>query len=100
MVRDLCPRVLLLGGGGYNPWTVARAWTGAWATLAGYPIPDTLPPEARAVLRAITWQRGRAPYAPEPYLTDTLADAPRPGPVRPEVVARTARLAARLSTLA
>ena len=35
----LAPRVLVLGGGGYNPWAVARCWTGIWAVLNGYLIP-------------------------------------------------------------
>ena len=33
-VRDLsqsAPRLLVLGGGGYNPWSVARCWSGIWA---------------------------------------------------------------------
>ncbi|MGI9369613.1 MAG: acetoin utilization protein AcuC, partial [Ruegeria sp.] len=32
-LRELSPRLLVLGGGGYNPWSVARLWTGVWATL-------------------------------------------------------------------
>jgi len=41
---------VVLGGGGYNPWTVARYWSGMWATLNGADIPATLPPAVRAVL--------------------------------------------------
>ena len=29
------PRVLVMGGGGYNPWSVGRCWSGIWATLNG-----------------------------------------------------------------
>ncbi|MGR3491899.1 MAG: acetoin utilization protein AcuC [Shimia sp.] len=96
MVRDLSPRVLLLGGGGYNPWTVGRAWTGAWATLAEYPIPERLPTAAREILRDITWSQRSTKVPPAPYLMETLADAPRPGPIRTVVAERVAHLARRL----
>ena len=32
-----------LGGGGYNPANVARAWTLAWAIMNGVELPDELP---------------------------------------------------------
>jgi hypothetical protein len=55
-----CPRLLVLGGGGYNPWSVGRLWTGVWATLNGIEIPDRLPKEGEEVLRALRWDRARA----------------------------------------
>lgn len=89
------PRLLVLGGGGYNPWSVGRLWTGNWAILSGREIPDRLPPEAEAVLRALEFRgnsRGRNP--PGHWFT-TLRDAPRPGPVRPELAARLEHLSRR-----
>ena len=80
-------RVLVLGGGGYNPWSVGRCWTVLWATLAGLDIPDRLPDDASAVLRALTWGGGTRP-PPEPHMTTTLLDPPREGPVRPEITTR------------
>jgi acetoin utilization protein AcuC len=77
------PRFVLLGGGGYNPWTVARCWAGAWATLNGWEIPDRLPEGAEAVLRALTLNRA-AGRNPPGHLFTTLRDAPREGPVRLE----------------
>ena len=44
-MMPLAPRLIVLGGGGYNPWSVARCWAGAWAVLNGIPIPD--PPAGR-----------------------------------------------------
>jgi acetoin utilization protein AcuC len=93
-LRPLAPRFLVLGGGGYNPWSVGRLWTGVWGLLAGREIPDRLPAEAEAVLRALRWEgsrRGRTP--PEHWFT-TLRDTPRPGPLRHEIRERVARLAA------
>ncbi|MDT8856726.1 acetoin utilization protein AcuC [Paracoccaceae bacterium Fryx2] len=93
-LRGMAPRYLVLGGGGYNPWSVGRAWTGVWATLAGYEIPERLPDGAAAVLAALGWGGGgRA--APAPHLLTTLRDPPREGPVRAEVRQRLATLARR-----
>jgi len=83
-VRRQAPRLLVLGGGGYNPWSVARAWTGNWGLLTGQPLPDRLPPAAEAVLRSLTWRHSRGRNPPEHWFT-TLADPPRHGPVRPEI---------------
>ena len=79
-LMDLAPRFLVLGGGGYNPWTVGRLWTGVWGLLNGKEIPDRVSAEAEGVLRALTFKgnrRGKNP--PEAWLT-TLRDQPRCGP--------------------
>ena len=89
------PRLLVLGGGGYNPWSVGRLWAGVWATLNGRDIPHRAPPEAEAVLRALTWEKARAGRNPPETWFTTLRDAPRPGDIRPEVADRIAHLSAR-----
>jgi acetoin utilization protein AcuC len=83
-VRELAPRLLVLGGGGYNPWSVGRAWAGVWAALNGFAIPEPLPAAAQSVLRALEWRHSRGRNPPEAWFT-TLADPPRPGPLRPAV---------------
>src|SRR5690349_63387 len=83
-LMPLAPRLLVLGGGGYNPWSVARCWTGIWALLNGIPVPDKLPAAGEAVLRALVWGRSQGRNPPERWFT-TLADPPRPGPIRPAV---------------
>jgi acetoin utilization protein AcuC len=80
----LAPRLVVLGGGGYNPFTVGRCWAGIWATLNGLPIPPELPPAAQAVLRDLRYNRAAGRNPPEHWIT-TLRDAPRPGPVRDEI---------------
>lgn len=84
-VRGMAPRLLVLGGGGYNPWSVGRCWAGVWARLAGIAIPDRLPAAAEDLLRAVHWphRRGREPA--ERWFT-TLADPPNEGPVREDVL--------------
>lgn len=93
-LAPLAPRFLVLGGGGYNPWSVARCWAGVWATLAGEEIPDRLPPEGVEVLAALDWAGGSRP-PPAPHLLTSLRDAPREGRLDPEIREMLARLARR-----
>ena len=83
-LMGLAPRFVVLGGGGYNPWSVGRCWAGVWATLNGIDVPERATPAAEAVLRGLRLDRaaGRAP--PEHWFT-TMRDAPRPGVVRAAV---------------
>jgi acetoin utilization protein AcuC len=91
----LAPRFLLLGGGGYNPWTVGRCWSVLWATLSGEEVPDHLPHDAQAILGALSWGGGGRPL-PEPHLISTILDPPREGEVRAELRERIAQLSARI----
>lgn len=91
----LAPRYLVLGGGGYNPWSVGRLWTGVWATLNGHAIPDALPPSAQAVLGALTWAGPLRRHHPQPHWIATLRDAPHEGPIRDSIRSDVRHLAAR-----
>ncbi len=90
----MSPRLIVSGGGGYNPWTVARLWTAVWAELSGRDLPERLPPEAQAILRALHWSRKAQPGD---MLLTTLRDPAREGPLRDEVRAGVKALRARLS---
>ena len=83
-IRDLAPRLVVTGGGGYNPYTVGRCWAGVWATLNHIPIPPRTTPAAEAVLRALTYNRAAGRNPPERWFT-TIQDESREGPVRDEV---------------
>lgn len=89
-LRAASPRLMVLGGGGYNPWSVGRLWTRIWGALAGQAVQDTLPANASAVLRRLEWTglRARRPVAPH-WLT-TLKDPARGGPIRGEIRQRIA----------
>jgi acetoin utilization protein AcuC len=80
----LADRVLVTGGGGYNPWSVSRCWTGVWATLNGFDIPEYLPQSAEEVLRGLSWSRAAGRNPPEHWFT-TLADAANTQKVRDPV---------------
>jgi acetoin utilization protein AcuC len=42
-LRDVCPRWLALGGGGYDMDVVPRTWTLAFGVMSGQSFPDALP---------------------------------------------------------
>jgi acetoin utilization protein AcuC len=42
-IVPMAPKLIALGGGGYDIRNVARAWTAAWAVLNGVELPATLP---------------------------------------------------------
>ncbi len=42
-IKELAPRWVALGGGGYNISNVARAWTLAWAVMNGVELQEDLP---------------------------------------------------------
>ena len=75
-------RVILTGGGGYNPWTVSRLWTGFWALMSGRAIPENLPSEAISLLKSLSWQRQTMP---KERLLNSILDIPREGQLRDEV---------------
>ncbi len=94
-LRALAPRLLVLGGGGYNPWSVARLWTGVWATLCDIDLPDRLPPEAERVLRSLSFPGNRRGRNPPPHWFTALRDPPRPAPLSEEVADALRALSAR-----
>jgi acetoin utilization protein AcuC len=79
-----CTRLVVLGGGGYNPWTVGRCWALIWGTLNNYPIQGRMPPQVEAILRSLRLDRAAGRNPPEHWFT-TLLDPPRDGPIRDEI---------------
>jgi acetoin utilization protein AcuC len=97
-LRPLSQRLMLLGGGGYNPWSVGRCWTRLWGEMSGQAAPGRLSPTAETVLRSLRWERrggGRAVDPPEEWVT-TLEDSWRGGPATEGVAERVAALGGRL----
>jgi acetoin utilization protein AcuC len=67
--------------------------------MNGHEIPGRLPEAAQAVLRGLRWTRPGSPreIQPEQHWITTLADAPREGPIRPEIRDRIGELQGRRS---
>jgi acetoin utilization protein AcuC len=83
VVERVGPAVVL-GGGGYNPWTLARCWTGLWGRLSGRDIPATLPSAAQQILAELHCDLVDDEEVRPEWLT-TLADSPNVGAVRKDV---------------
>ena len=82
----LSKSAVVLGGGGYNPWTVARCWTGLWGRLMGHDVFAPLPKKARTLLRGLSCDLVDEDEVLERWFTG-LADRPNVGPLRKEVAA-------------
>jgi len=80
----MSPRSIIVGGGGYNPWTTARYWTGLWGLLNGNSLPARLPADCVKILGDLDCDLVDEEDRPDTWLT-TLADPPFGGPVRNEV---------------
>ena len=85
------PGAVVLGGGGYNPWTVARCWAGLWGVLNGFALPERLAPVSVRRLEGLECDLVDEEDRDPRWLT-TLADVPQEGAARPEtaVLARRA----------
>ncbi len=49
----LAPKVVALGGGGYDLPNVARAWTSAWAAVNNLSLPEALPASCHVEMRRL-----------------------------------------------
>jgi acetoin utilization protein AcuC len=83
-IVKLAPRVLVVGGGGYNPWATARAWSGVWATLNDINPNIDLPLEGVNILKSLTWNHSKGRNPPEHWFY-TIADEANFGVVRDEI---------------
>ena len=84
-LMPLCERLLVTGGGGYNPWSVGRLWTGVWGVLNGIDPPSELSNEAQNVLRDLKWTGQRRFKEPLSHWISSLVDPLNNGPIRDEV---------------
>ena len=75
-ITELSPKLVCLGGGGYDLPNVARAWTAAWAVLNEIELAPALPASFEADMERYE------------FLTDTLWDPPDPLPEQRRVRAQ------------
>ena len=75
---------VVVGGGGYNPWTLTRYWTGLWGRLTRQEMPGQLPEAAVELLEAMECELVEDEDVDIRWLT-TMADIPYPGPVRDSI---------------
>ncbi|MWD28875.1 acetoin utilization protein AcuC [Aquicoccus sp. SCR17] len=92
-LMELQVPMLVLGGGGYTPWTVGRLWSSVWARLNGHELPERLPEPGQDLLRALDSPRR---WRPGETLLTTLLDDPREGEIADEHRSRVRALRDRL----
>jgi len=81
------PALLIIGGGGYHPIALARAWTGLWGMVSHRNLSDKIPPDGVRLLRRVPWDEDEE----EPYfesLFRSRLDEPLEGPVRQGIETR------------
>ncbi len=83
-LTQLTPGAVVLGGGGYNPWTTARLWAALWGDLSGQDRVHALPLAARNMLEKLDCDLVEEDEVAPHWLT-SLADPPLSGPVRESV---------------
>lgn len=67
---DLKIPILVLGGGGYNPFTTARAWAGVWGLMIGQnPHTTECVPASRSVLESLHFPHRLGKNIPERWVS-------------------------------
>lgn len=74
-LMGMAPKLLALGGGGYDILSVARAWTLAWGMFNGIEPPDELPEPFAQVLQRLRLTGSSLRDAPFPGQPDRVAEA-------------------------
>jgi len=54
-IKNKIPQLIVLGGGGYHPLSLARCWLGVWGVLTNQNFPENLPQTAVELLKSIEW---------------------------------------------
>ena len=75
---------VIVGGGGYNPWTLTRYWAGLWGRISQQTFPETLPAAASELFASMECDLVDEEDVDPSWMT-TLEDPPHPGPVRDSI---------------
>lgn len=84
MVRDCFGEGIYLGGGGYHPIALARAWALIWCDISGREIPKKLTQKAKEVLLSVEFEEFDD-EVDRSYMYESLVDPPGEFNVRGEV---------------
>lgn len=90
-LKQMSPRTVIVGGGGYNPWTTVRCWAGMWAKLSGADVSAELTPNVQKLFSNFESDLVDEDEVENIWLT-TIADQPREGDIRQAVIDLTKQL--------
>lgn len=80
---DLNIPTVVLGGGGYNPWTVSRGWAGLWGIVSNQEFPNKLDQASKNLLANMSCDLVDEEDVKEGWL-EKIADNPNEGNIREE----------------
>jgi len=89
-VKEAFGEGIYLGGGGYHPIALARAWTVLWCEMSGRKIPEEINEKGREVLKSVEWEE--FDEEERDYLYEVLLDPWRGEEVREEIKDLTAKV--------
>jgi Deacetylases, including yeast histone deacetylase and acetoin utilization protein len=80
IIRKYTKKFILLGGGGYNPISLARAWSLIWLYLEGIDVKSIkVTKEAKTLLESVDYED--FDEIMEPQIYTSILDEPREGDV-------------------
>ncbi|MCS6956896.1 MAG: acetoin utilization protein AcuC [Aquificaceae bacterium] len=85
LIRDVLGEGIYLGGGGYHPIALVRAWLLVWCRLSNRDIPTFLNDKAKQILLSVDFEEFDEDVD-RSYMFERLLDTPNEGEVRREIV--------------
>ena len=87
VLKDISPKILILGGGGYNPYITAKAWAGNWLVLNSREklLQSKMTNECKEMLRSLKWKNSRVRNGIPNKWLDNWIDEVEEIPMRDEV---------------
>ncbi len=83
IIREVLSDGIYLGGGGYNPIALTRAWSLIWCRISNREIPKELSPRAIGLLSSVEFEE--FDEVDRSYMLKSLLDNPRKDYIREEV---------------
>ncbi|MFN7064700.1 MAG: acetoin utilization protein AcuC [Aquificaceae bacterium] len=83
LIRNILGEGIYLGGGGYHPIALARAWALIWCRISNRGIPKGLTISAKRLLLSVDFEE--LEEVDRSYMLESLLDKPREGKIRREV---------------
>lgn len=86
-LKNLSPKVLILGGGGYNPYITAKAWAGNWLVLNSKEdaLSESLNSKCKKLLKSLKWDNPRVKNGIPKKWTDTWIDGFKKSTIRKDI---------------
>ncbi len=92
MVRDMFGDGIYLGGGGYHPIALVRAWTLIWCSIGNKEVPKEINQRAKELLFKVNFEE--LDDEDRSYMYNSLLDTFKEGPIRKDVLRLIERLKA------